>query len=142
MRHYGSVLERAGAVVEWLPAGSLDCVLMSQLVRMFAGDNPSVADHHIVMAVDINLFVASPDIISPILDHPDKLVWNPTYEITSMLTNGFQLFDGMYSTFCIDLMAMRARTWAEVTGYRGSLEQLVRHFRSAYNGRENALSSL
>ena len=33
MRHYGSVLERTGAVVEWLPAGQLDCVLMAQLVR-------------------------------------------------------------------------------------------------------------
>ena len=130
MRHYGSVLERAGAVVEWLPAGSLDCVLMAQLVRMFAGDNPSVEEHHVVMAVDINLFVASPDIISPILAHPDKLVWNPTYEISSRLTNGFQMYDGIFSTFCIDLMAMRARTWAEVTGYQGSLEQLVRHFRS------------
>ena len=85
------------------------------------------------MVVDINLFVASPDIISPILTHPDKLVWNPTYEISSRLTNGFQLYDGIFSTFCIDLMAMRARTWAEVTGYQGSLEQLVRHFRSAYS---------
>ena len=129
MRRYGSVLERAGALVEWLPAGALDCVLMAQLVRMFAGDNPSVEEHHVVIVVDINLFVASEELIRPILDHPDKLVWNPLYDVTRRLTGGFQDFDGLYGTFCIDLMAMRARTWAEVTGYQGSLEELVRHFR-------------
>ena len=129
MRGYGRVLERTGALVEWLPAGDLDCVLMAQLVRMFAGDNPSVADNDIVIVVDINLFVATEDIIRPILSHPDKLVWNPLYDVTRRLTNGFQDFDGLYGTFCIDLMAMRARTWAEVTGYQGSLQELVRHFR-------------
>ena len=115
--------------MEWLPAGALDCVLMAQLVRMFAGDNPSVEEHHVVIVVDINLFVASEELIRPILDHPDKLVWNPLYDVTRRLTGGFQDFDGLYGTFCIDLMAMRARTWAEVTGYQGSLEELVRHFR-------------
>ena len=33
MRVYGEMLERAGAVVEWVPAGDMDCVLKSQLVR-------------------------------------------------------------------------------------------------------------
>ena len=33
MRQYGVMLEKAGALVEWLPAGAMDCVLMSQLVR-------------------------------------------------------------------------------------------------------------
>ena len=33
MRVYGEMLERTGAVVEWIPAGDMDCVLKSQLVR-------------------------------------------------------------------------------------------------------------
>ena len=30
---YGAMLERTGAVVEWIPAGDMDCVTKSQLVR-------------------------------------------------------------------------------------------------------------
>ena len=33
MASYGAMLERAGAVVEWIPAGNMSCVTMSQLVR-------------------------------------------------------------------------------------------------------------
>ena len=33
MKYYGEMLERTGAVVEWIPAGDMDCVLKSQLVR-------------------------------------------------------------------------------------------------------------
>ena len=33
MRSYGAMLERTGAVVEWIPAGNMSCVSMSQLVR-------------------------------------------------------------------------------------------------------------
>merc|ERR1711892_658302 len=33
MKGYGEMLESAGAVVEWLEAGEMDCVLKSQLVR-------------------------------------------------------------------------------------------------------------
>ena len=33
MRSYGAMLERTGAVVEWISAGNMSCVTMSQLVR-------------------------------------------------------------------------------------------------------------
>ena len=33
MRLYGEMLERTGATVEWIPAGNMDCVTKSQLVR-------------------------------------------------------------------------------------------------------------
>ena len=33
MKYYGEMLERTGAVVEWIPAGDMECVLKSQLVR-------------------------------------------------------------------------------------------------------------
>ena len=33
MRLYGDKLERTGALVEWIPAGNMDCVTKSQLVR-------------------------------------------------------------------------------------------------------------
>ena len=43
MRVYGEMLERAGAVVEWVPAGDMDCVLKSQLVR-------SLSIHNIILS--------------------------------------------------------------------------------------------
>ena len=33
MKRYGAMLERTGALVDWLPAGENDCVTSSQLVR-------------------------------------------------------------------------------------------------------------
>ena len=33
MRGYGAMLERTGAMVEWIPAGNMSCVTMSQIVR-------------------------------------------------------------------------------------------------------------
>ena len=33
MKSYEAILERAGAVVEWIPAGNMKCPTMSQLVR-------------------------------------------------------------------------------------------------------------
>ena len=35
MEAYGEMLQRAGAVVEWIKADGMDCVLKSQLVRCF-----------------------------------------------------------------------------------------------------------
>ena len=34
MEAYGEMLERAGAVVEWIKADGMDCVLKAQLVRL------------------------------------------------------------------------------------------------------------
>ena len=42
MRVYGEMLERAGAVVEWVPAGDMDCVLKSQLVRSVSIHNTKI----------------------------------------------------------------------------------------------------
>ena len=36
MKEYAAMLERTGAVVDLVPAGQMDCVRASQLVRMFA----------------------------------------------------------------------------------------------------------
>ena len=93
--------------------------------RMFAGENPAVADSDIVLAVDANLFVMSPEIIRPLLSSPDMVAW--------VLNWNYQNFtyEGEYfkKTFGIGLMAMRAASWREVTGYQGSIEGLVKQYR-------------
>ena len=35
MTVYAAMLENTGAVVEWIPAGNMSCVLKSQLIRLF-----------------------------------------------------------------------------------------------------------
>ena len=92
---------------------------------MFAGDNPAVADTDIVLAVDANLFVMSPEIIGPLVSSPDMVAWVLNWNYQNY-TGGGQYFK---KTFGIGLMAMRAADWREITGYRGSIEALLRHYR-------------
>ena len=123
MRYYGAMLERAGAVVEWLPAGDMDCVLKSQLVRIFAVDNEAVADTDLVITVDINLFVMTEEILSPLLSQPSMTAWVPQYADTADISTG------RGETFNQNLVAMRAADWRKITGYQGDLTELVRHYR-------------
>ena len=46
MKEYAAMLERSGAVVDWVPAGQMDCVRASQLVRMFAIEVEQVPSRH------------------------------------------------------------------------------------------------
>ena len=96
---------------------------------MFAGDNPAVADTDIVLSVDANMFVMSPEIIQPLTSSPDMVTWliNWNYENYTGTRLRFPFFQ---NTFRLGLMAMRAATWIEVTGYQGSIEGLVQYYRS------------
>ena len=82
---------------------------------MFAVDNDYVDENDIVMTVDINLFVMSEKIIAPILDSPRLVAWVPLYDDVN--------------TFGLSLIAMKAAFWRDITGYKGSLEDLVRLYR-------------
>jgi len=123
MKAYGEMLERAGAVVEWLKAGDMDCVLKSQLVRIFAGEHPLVGPDDIVMTVDVNLFVMTPAILHPILSSPGMIAWLPQYEETASIPTG------RGETFNQNLIAMKAKTWLSITGYKGNLTELVERYK-------------
>ena len=57
MEAYADTLRSAGAVVEWVRAGGMDCVLKSQLVRMLAFTASDVVrPEDLVMTVDVNAF--------------------------------------------------------------------------------------
>merc|ERR1712183_838938 len=102
----------------------MSCVTMSQIVRMFAGDNAAVADTDIVLAVDADLFVMSPEIIRPLISSPDMVAWVLFWDPKNHTRPGkYWLW-----TFNLGLMAMRAASWREVTGYHGSIEGLVKHY--------------
>ena len=96
--------------------------------RMFAGENPAVADSDIVLTVDANLFVMSPEIIRPLISSPETVAWvlNWNYDNYTGPRLNFRYFQ---NTFGIGLMAMRAADWMEVTGYQGSIEGLLSYYR-------------
>ena len=96
---------------------------------MFAGDNPAVTDTDIVITVDANLFVMSPEIIRPLTSSPDMVAWilNWDYENYTSKAEWFQ--KTFQNTFAMSLMAMKAITWKEITGYQDSIEGLVRYYR-------------
>ena len=95
--------------------------------RMFAGDNTAVADTDIVVAVDANMFVMTPEIIRPLLSSPDKVAWVINWS-TENYTENWRYFE---MTFNMNLLAMRAADWRKVTGYQGSIEGLLIQYRSA-----------
>ena len=123
MRAYSSVLERAGALVEWVEAGAMDCVLKSQLIRLFAGENPNVMPDDIVMTVDVNLFVMTKDILLPIITSPWMTAWVPQYEDSASISTG------KGRTFNQNLIAMKAKTWCSITQYTGNLTELVERYK-------------
>ena len=90
---------------------------------MFAGDNSAVAETDIVVTVDVNLFVMSPEIIRPLLSSPDMVAWIINWD--------YRNYTGPseYQTFNMNLLAMRPVTWRDVTGYKGSIEDLVKQYR-------------
>ena len=90
---------------------------------MFAGDNVNVAEGDIVMTVDINLFVMTEKLISPLLEQPGRVAWVPQYTDTADISSG------RGETFNQNLVAMTAADWREVTGYSGDIEELVRYYR-------------
>jgi hypothetical protein len=72
----------------WVPADGMDCVLKSQLIRMFAFGHPLVRPKDIVMTVDVNLFLMTDKILDPIYRHPDLLAWVYQYDGSAYITTG------------------------------------------------------
>ena len=117
MREYGSMLERTGATVEWVPAGQMNCVTASQLVRLFAIEVEEVKPEDIVVTVDVNLFPMTSHLLDPILQHPEMVAWVAQYEDTASISTG------RGETFNQNLIALRARDWVRITGYSGSMHR-------------------
>lgn len=133
MLAYGEMLESAGAVVEWVRA-EMDCVLQSQLVRLFAGEHPLVLEDDIVMTVDVNLFVMTKDILNPIFSNPRMTAWVPLYQLLFVDKEFSRDNPPRHKTFNQNMIAMRARTWLTITGYQGNLTQLVKSYEKIYKG--------
>ena len=67
----------------------MDCVLKSQLIRLFAFGHPLVRPKDIVMTVDVNLFLMTGKIFDPIYQNPDLFAWIYQYEGSAFVTTGY-----------------------------------------------------
>ena len=72
---YEEQLKQTNVEIRWVEEGDLDCVTKSQLIRMWAFQEPMIDRNDIIVTVDVNLFVVSPKILDPIYKYPDKKVW-------------------------------------------------------------------
>ena len=122
MALYQKMLESAGAVVEWVKSGDMDCVLKSQLIRIVAFEHPAVDDRDILVTVDCNLFVMSKDILGPLDQFPDMVAW--VFQWGSSAWSASKTGE----TFNQNLIAMRAGTWRNITQYNGDLQSLVERY--------------
>ncbi len=140
MRMYAKTLEAAGAVVEWVPTGGMDCVLKSQLVRMLAFTSSElVRPEDLVMSVDVNTFIMNDRVLGVLEDNSDVTAWVFQYEESAHVATG----EG--STFGQSLITLRAKDWRRMLEYegndiqvkrsssRGELETLTCRFRKAWN---------
>ncbi len=89
----------------WVPADGIECVLKSQLIRLFAFGHPLVQPKDIVMTVDVNLFLMTDKILDPIYNNPDFLAWIYQYDGSAYITTG----NG--ESFNQNLIALPARMW-------------------------------
>jgi hypothetical protein len=48
----------------------MECVLKSQLIRMFAFGHAAVRPTDVVLTADVDLFLMTENILAPIYDHP------------------------------------------------------------------------
>jgi len=123
MVEYGRMLERAGAVVEFIQTQGMDCPVMSLITRLVAGEHPMIREEDIVMPVDVDLFVLNPNILQHFTDAPAKQIWIPRYEDTAHKTEG-----GVDQCFGLSLISMRASLWRRVLNYTGKISDLVKNF--------------
>ena len=107
---YEENLKQTNVEIRWVEEGDLDCVTKSQLIRMWAFQEPMIKENDIIVTVDVNLFVMSPKILDPIYENPDKKVWVFGWYDTSFIESGIgETFNqnlmsaeakGMYESVC------------------------------------------
>ncbi len=122
LRRYKEKMEGYGAVVKLVPAGDMECVVKTQIIRMFAYELAEVADDDIVMAADVDAFIMTPKITAPLRLRSRKLIWIYRYELSHQM--GY--------TFMMQFTAARAATWKKILGRREgeTIEAFVSRYQS------------
>ena len=72
---YEESLKQTNVEVRWVPEGDINCVTKSQLIRLWAFQEPMIDDNDLIITVDVNLFVQTRKILAPIYENPDMKIW-------------------------------------------------------------------
>ena len=72
---YEQQLKQTNVEVRWIPANDINCITKSQLIRLWAFQEPLIRENDIIVTVDVNLFVTTKKILDPIYENPDMNIW-------------------------------------------------------------------
>ena len=73
---YEDQLRQTKVEIRWIKSDDMSCVSKSQLIRMWAFQEPMIKNDDIIITVDVNLFAATSKILDPIFENPNLKLWN------------------------------------------------------------------
>jgi len=85
---YEEHLRQTNVEIRWVQEGDMDCVTKSQLIRMWAFQEPMIQEEDIIVTVDVNLFVVTSKILDPIFQYPNKKLWVFAWYETAFIAPG------------------------------------------------------
>ena len=85
---YEEQLKQTNVEIRWVKAGDMSCVTKSQVIRMWAFQEPLINDNDIIITVDVNLFVVTNKILDPIYQNPSLKLWVFQWHNTAFGENG------------------------------------------------------
>ena len=100
---YEEQLKQTNVEIRWVKSGDMSCVTKSQLIRMWAFQEPMINDEDIIITVDVNLFVVGPQILKPIHEYPNVKIWVFQWHNTAFIETGIG------ETFKQSLIAAKSR---------------------------------
>jgi len=107
-RLYEEQLKQTNVEIRWVREDDMNCVTKSQVIRMWAFQDPMVRDDDIIVTVDVNLFVVTPKILDPIHENPDLKVWVYQWDRAAFVESGIG------ETFNQNLICAEAKVWRQI----------------------------
>ncbi|XP_023344696.1 uncharacterized protein LOC111713936 isoform X2 [Eurytemora carolleeae] len=126
LEKYRTRIQDAGARVILSKTQDLSCVLTAQLIRLLAFDLEFVARDDIIITADVDAFIMTEKFLLP-LSLAEKNIWIWRYELT--YNTGY--------TFMMPFIGAYSKIWREMLWYNGSLSDMVKHYSSLLNFKDD-----
>ena len=72
---YEQSLKQTNVEIRWVPEDDINCVTKSQIIRLWAFQEPMIDENDLIITVDVNLFVQTKKILAPIYENPNMKIW-------------------------------------------------------------------